>query len=178
MLDATAAVATADPSLARAAFLKATYPQGTAHTEARAGQDATIWSTSLRVLSVAYGRPDVRAGVLRVLSTVEGVTVRHTTYDGTGALEIAMYVPEQVFTKADTSPSLIPITGDKTVDTAILADMKARAKAIAEGKVKPIRAHFMTMTVDDATGALLRYGDLGLQVTYHVSRVNAADYGL
>jgi hypothetical protein len=36
----------------------------------------------------------------------------------------------------------------------------------------------MTMTVDDSTGALLLYTDVGLKVTYHVTRVDSAAYGL
>jgi hypothetical protein len=180
MLDAMAAVATADPSVARAAFLKAVNTQWADDTEseARARQDNAIWCTGLDVLGAAYGRPDVRAGMLRVLSTVDGVTVKHTTYEGKSALEIAMYFPKQVFTKADLTPSPMRTTGDKQVDAALLAKMQARAKLIAEGKIKPIPAHFMTMTVDDSTGALLLYTDVGLRVTYHVTRVNAADYGL
>jgi hypothetical protein len=180
MLDAMAAVATADPNVARAAFLKAVNPQWGDDTEneARARQDNAIWCTGLDVLGAAYGRPNVRAGMLRVLSTVDGVTVKHTTYEGKSALEIAMYVPKEVFTKADTSPTTIRSTGNKAVDAQLLAKMQARAKAIAEGTIKPIPAHFMTMTVDDSNGALLLYTDVGLKVTYHVTRVDAAAYGL
>ena len=183
MLDAMASVASADPSIARAAFLKAVNPQWGDDTEheASARQDNAIWCTGLDVLSAAYGRPDVRAGMLLALSTVDGVTVKPSTYQGKSTLEIAMYVPKEVFTKADASPSASTIrrsTGDKAVDAALLAKMQARAKAIAEGKIKPIPAHYMTMTVDDSTGALLLYTDIGLKVTYHVTRVDAADYGL
>jgi hypothetical protein len=180
VLDAMATVATADPNVARTAFLKAANPLWADDTEneARARQDNAIWCIGLDVLGAAYGRPDVRAGMLLALSTADGVTVKHTTFEGKSALQIAMYVPKEVFTKADTSPSTIRSTGDKAVDAALLAKMQARAKAIAEGKIKPIPAHFMTMTVDDSTGALLLYTDIGLKVTYHVTRVDAADYGL
>jgi hypothetical protein len=118
-----ATVATADPNVARAAFLKAANPQWGDDTEneARARQDNAIWCIGLDVLGAAYGRPDVRAGMLRVLSTVDGVTVKHTTYEGKGALESAMYCPKQVFTKADTSPSTIRSTGNKAADAQFLA---------------------------------------------------------
>jgi hypothetical protein len=178
--DAMAAVATADPNAARAAFLKSANPLWADDTEneASARQDNAIWCIGLDVLGASYGRPDVRAGMLRVLSTVDGVTVKHTTYQGKGALEIAMFVPKQVFTKSDTTPSPVRTTGNKALDAAQQAKTKEQGKSIAEGKIKPIPAHFMTMTLDGSTGALLLYTDIGLRVTYHVTRVDAADYGL
>jgi len=144
VVDAMAGVSGADPQTARAAFLKAIDPQWGDDTQAEASarQDNIIWVAGIDVLSAAYGRPDVLAGMLRALATVDGVTVTPGTYEGVKTLEISMKVPGQT-----TSKTTIP-------------------------------AHVMQATVDANTGALLRYTDIGLVVTYHVSRVNAAAYGL
>ena len=42
-----------------------------------AQQDNIIWVSGIDVFGAAYGRPPVLAGLLRALSTVHGVTVKH-----------------------------------------------------------------------------------------------------
>jgi hypothetical protein len=51
-----------------------------------------IWSNSLDALLAGAGRPDVRAGVLRLLSTIPQVTVTHTTVNGADALVLSSRV--------------------------------------------------------------------------------------
>jgi hypothetical protein len=51
-----------------------------------------IWTNSLDALLAGAGRPDVRAGVLRLLSTVPQVTVAHTTANGADALVLTSRV--------------------------------------------------------------------------------------
>ena len=154
IVDAMAAVSSADPHVARAAFLKAADPLwgGDIQHETHARQDNVIWVSGIDVLGAAYGRPSVLAGVLRALATVRGVTVRNSTSHGVPTLEIAMKVPA----RAQKHGRL---------------DSKLKA-------VKTIPAHLMRATLSAHTGALMRYTDLGLVVTYRVSRVNAARYGV
>jgi hypothetical protein len=47
-----------------------------------------IWTNCLDALIAGAGRPDVRAGVLRPLSTIDAVTVERTTTDGRPTLDI------------------------------------------------------------------------------------------
>jgi len=188
VVDAMASVSSADPQTARAAFLKAIDPQWADDTqhEASARQDNVIWVAGIDVLGAAYGRPDVLAGMLRALATVAGVTVTPGTYQGVKTLEISMQVPGQT-----TSPNLIRASlaarlkalkaaGDTTkAERAQIAALTAKLAATPASSTKTtIPAHVTQATVDASDGALLRYTDIGLVVTYHVSRVNAAAYGL
>jgi hypothetical protein len=177
VVDAMAAVPNADPQAARAAFLKAVNPQwaGDIEHEATSGQDNTIWVTGIDVLSAAYGRPDVLAGMLRALATVDGVTVTPGVRDGVKTLVISMKVPEQTFDPKRAAAEKLKALGKVgTVD----ARLKQRLTDELSAAPKVIPAHLMQATVDANNGALLLYTDIGLTVTYHVTRVNAADYGL
>jgi hypothetical protein len=51
--------------------------------------DNQIWSNSLGALNAGAANPQVRAGVLRLLSTIHGVTVTNVTVDGQPALTLA-----------------------------------------------------------------------------------------
>jgi hypothetical protein len=177
VMDAMDAAATADPQVARAAFLKAIDPQWGDDTQREEAwrQDNVIWCSGIDLLGAACGRPGVLSAMLRVFSTVDAVTVKHVTVDGHAALEISMKDPgSEAWAKiAETAaPSASPTTA---TDKELRAKMDAAGK---DGKMKPIPPHLMTLTLDDQTGALLRYTDIGLEVTYDVTRVDAADHGV
>lgn len=55
--------------------------------------DNWIWENSQDALSVGAGNPQVRAGVLRLLSTLPEVTVTHTTTDGQPTLTLTAAAP-------------------------------------------------------------------------------------
>ena len=183
-VDAMAAVSSADPQVARAALLKAINPQygGDTEHDTASRQDNFIWVSGIDVLGAGYGRPDVLAGMLRALATVDGVTVTPGTLEGVKTLEISMNVPEQT-----SSPASRKQLAARLQAQTKASDNTAAQKATTEALVKKLTgttttivtpAHFMRATVDASDGALLRYSDIGLTVTYHVSRVDAADYGL
>jgi hypothetical protein len=178
--DAMSANATADPQAARAAYLKAMNPLFAGDTEHEPSwqQDNIIWVSGIDLLGAAYGRSDVLAATLRVLSTVNGVTVTHVTFDGHDALQISMKDPgSEAMAKivASDPPKVSSSVADKA--TGLIREKK-QAMAKAHVKVQPIPPHLMTLTLDDQTGALLQYTDIGLKVTYHVTRVDTAAYGL
>jgi hypothetical protein len=182
VMDAMGADSGADPQAARAAFLKAVNPYWGDDTENEPTwrQDNVIWCSGIDLLGAAYGRPAVLAAMLRVFSTVDAVTVQRTVYDGHDALQISMKDPGSVaWAKilATTSPVAVP--SPTSTDTAVkLAERKQQAEVKASADKTQIPPHLMTLTLDDQTGALLRYTDIGLVVTYHVTRVDAADYGV
>jgi hypothetical protein len=185
VMDAMSGDGGADPQTARAAYLKAVNPLYGGDTEAEPAwqQDNVIWVSSIDLLGMAYGRPDVLARVLRVLSTVDGVTVEHTTLDGRSALAISMRDPgSKAMSKiiaASPAPQASADPSEGVLGAAARADLAQKeTKGAAELKKHPIPPHLMTLTLDDKTGALLRYTDIGLVVTYKVSRVDAADYGV
>ena len=184
-VDAMAAVSSADPQVARAALLKAINPQfgGDTERDTAARQDNFIWVSGIDVLGAGYGRPDVLAGMLRALATVDGVIVAPGTYKGVRTLEISMNVPEQTSSPASRKQALAASLEALTKAGGNAADQRAQAEALTKkltGTTATIvtPAHVMRATVDASDGALLRYSDIGLTVTYHVSRVDAADYGL
>jgi hypothetical protein len=174
VMDAMKAATTADPQSARAAYLRAVDPLYGGDTEHQPTwqQDNVIWVSGIDLLGVAYGRPDVLAATLRVLSTVDGVTVDHVAFRGHDALSISMKDPG--------SKAWARIMASAPPQATSEGAMAAREKEEAgkDGKTKLIPPHLMTLTLDDQTGALLRYTDIGLKVTYSVSRVDAADYGV
>ena len=180
--DAMSAEATAGPQTARAAYLRAVNPlfAGDTETEPTWQQDNVIWVSSIDLLGAAYGRPDVLAATLRVLSTVDGVTVTHITFDGHDALAISMKDPGSKAQAKMITPSPVPMSSSAAADAARIArEKEAAAKAAGSStETQPIPPHLMTLTLDDQTGALLQYTDIGLLVTYKVSRVDAADYGV
>jgi hypothetical protein len=59
-------------------------------TAKRAREDADnyLWNNSVDALSAGAGNPQVRAGVLRLLSTISAVTVAHSTTDGQPTLTL------------------------------------------------------------------------------------------
>jgi hypothetical protein len=52
-----------------------------------------VWLNSVDALVAGSGNPEVRAGVLRLLSTVPGITVTHATSDGQRTLVVADVMP-------------------------------------------------------------------------------------
>jgi hypothetical protein len=185
-IDAAAGVATADPQTARAAFLQAIssslYPKIGLMSGPRAQQDNYIWITAQDALGAACGRPAVLAGMLNVLATVDGLAVTHDTYQGQSVLELTLtahVVPlGAVALRADAA---------KAADAGIREKLLYAARQRAAHPQAPY-TDVETLTLNDQTGALLVYQDKpdipgaaegeGVTVTYHVSRVAAADYGL
>jgi hypothetical protein len=181
MIMAMSRVSSSDPQVARDAFLKAADPEwgGNIQHSPTATQDNVIWVSGIDVLGAGYGRPAVLAGMLRALATVHGVSVTHSHLNGAPTLEISMYVPRQT-----TDPKLVKRAIEQRIKAAgghiTRAERTALAKLAAQGRKlgrRTIPAHFMRATVDANTGALLRYTDIGLVVTYHVSRVDVAKFG-
>ncbi len=183
---AAAGVATADPQTARSAFLQtissSLYPKIGLLSGTRAQQDNYIWITALDALGAADGRPAVLAGMLNVLATVDGLAVTRDTYQGQSVLELTLtthVVPHSaVALRADAA---------KAPDAAVRQKLEAAAKQQASHPQAPY-IDVETLTLNAQTGALLVYQDApqmpgnaegeGVTVTYHVSRVDAADYGL
>jgi hypothetical protein len=179
-MDAMSEKASADPQVARAAFLKAIDPQWGSDTQhgPKWQQDNVIWCSAIDLLGAACGRPGVLAATLGVLSTVDGVTVKHVTFDGHDALQISMKDPGSKAWAKIVAASPAPVSQSQAANAAKIVREKKEALAKQHIKVQPIPPHLMTLTVDDSTGALLLYTDVGLKVTYHVTRVDAAAYGL
>jgi hypothetical protein len=179
-IDVAASVAHSDPEVARAAFLKAItplYAGDSLSTRSRAIQDNRIWVTAIDALGAAYGRPDVLAGILNVLATVNGMTVESGVYNGKSVLNVSLTTPAHPYV----APSV-----DKNADPAMRQKLEQAARLAATHPT--VAQDVQTLTLDDQTGAVLLYTDKGGQTsqetpndlteTYHVSRVNAADYGL
>jgi hypothetical protein len=173
-IDAAASAAHAQPQEARTAFLKAIAPlwyQGATATQAT--QDNIIWCTALDALGAAYGRPEVMAGILNVLSTVADVKVESGSYNGQSVLNIVLTTPAHP-SFAPTQEAIAKATGELRA--------KLEAEAAIAAKDPNVGADVETVTADDQTAALLLYkdqaSDAGVTVTYHVSRVSAADYGI
>lgn len=106
------------------------------------------------------------------------MTVTHVMFDGQDALQISMKDPGSAAwakTVASDPPQVSP---SAAAEAARIIREKREAMAKAHVKVQPIPPHLMTLTLDDQTGALLQYTDIGLRVTYKVTRVDAAAYGL
>jgi hypothetical protein len=58
----------------------------------RQHEDGMIWSNGMDALIAGAGRPDVRAGVLLLYSTVPEITVEQTTTDGAASLTLTSHV--------------------------------------------------------------------------------------
>ena len=185
-IEAAAGVASADPQTARAAFLQAIssslYPKIGLMSSTRAQQDNYIWITAMDALGAAYGRPAVLAGMLNVLATLDGLTVAHDNYQGQGVLELTLTIHV-----VPSSPEALRADAARATDAAMREKLEAAAKQRASHPAAPY-TDVETLTLNNQTGALLVYqdkpdkpGDLegeGVTVTYRVSRVDAADYGL
>jgi hypothetical protein len=59
----------------------------------KAFTDSWVWGDATDALEAGAGNPQVRAGVLRLLSTVSGVVVTHGTLDGQPALVVSDVTP-------------------------------------------------------------------------------------
>jgi hypothetical protein len=179
VIDAMAAAGGASPQDARAAYLKAVAPLygGALVDRSVASEDNVIWVSGIDVLGAAYGRPAVLAGTLRALSTVHGVVVKHGTFHGVRTLEISMWVPKSTTDLAKIKRALdakLKAQGKLSPAEKVLRE-KAMATLAKTRKVST-PAHFMRATLNAGTGALLHYTDIGLVVSYHVTRVDAATY--
>ena len=78
---------TGDLTAARQKMADAPLDPGT-KAKANGPVDNYVWENSMDALEVGAGNPQVRAGVLRLLSTLHEVTVTHTTTDGTATLTL------------------------------------------------------------------------------------------
>ena len=59
----------------------------------KAYTDSWVWGDATDALEAGAGNPQVRAGVLRLLSTVSGVVVTHGTFDGQPTLVVGDVTP-------------------------------------------------------------------------------------
>jgi hypothetical protein len=73
--------------------VKAAPGQSLAAAYDKAYIDSWIWSDATDALEAGAGNPQVRAGVLRLLSTVSGVVVTHGTLDGQPTLVVGEVTP-------------------------------------------------------------------------------------
>jgi Sigma-70, region 4 len=73
--------------------VKAAPGQSLAAAYDKAYIDSWVWSDATDALEAGAGNPQVRAGVLRLLSTVSGVVVTHGTLDGQPTLVVGDVTP-------------------------------------------------------------------------------------
>jgi hypothetical protein len=73
--------------------VKAAPGQSLAAAYDKAYTDSWVWSDATGALEAGAGNPQVRAGVLRLLSTVAGVVVTHSTFDGQPTLVVGDVTP-------------------------------------------------------------------------------------
>jgi hypothetical protein len=73
--------------------VKAAPGQSLAAAYDKAWIDNWVWGDSLDALEAGAGNPQVRAGVLRLISTVSGVVVTHGTLDGQPTLVVGDVTP-------------------------------------------------------------------------------------
>jgi hypothetical protein len=73
--------------------VKAAPGQSLAAAYDKAYTDSWVWSDATGALEAGAGNPQVRAGVLRLLSTVAGVVVTHGTFDGQPTLVVGDVTP-------------------------------------------------------------------------------------
>jgi hypothetical protein len=73
--------------------VKAAPGQSLAAAYDKAYTDNWVWSNAITALEAGAGNPQVRAGVLRLLSTVSGVVVTHGTLDGQPTLVVGDVTP-------------------------------------------------------------------------------------
>jgi hypothetical protein len=73
--------------------VKAAPGQSLAAAYDKAYMDSWVWSNATDALEAGAGNPLVRAGVLRLLSTVSGVVVTHGTLDGQPTLVVGDVTP-------------------------------------------------------------------------------------
>ena len=91
-------------------------------------------------------------------------------------LDIALWLPKTVANYPALKRSLeAKIRANGGHPTARQKALLQKLDAAPVSKVST-PAHFERATVDARTGALMRYTDTGLVVTYHVSRVDSTRY--
>jgi hypothetical protein len=73
--------------------VKAAPGQSLAAAYDKAYTDSWVWSDATEALEAGAGNPQVRAGVLRLLSTVSGVVVTNGTFDGQPTLVVGDVTP-------------------------------------------------------------------------------------
>jgi hypothetical protein len=100
-------------------------------------EDGRIWSSSLDALIAGSGRPDVRAGVLRLLSTIPTVTVDDTTTDGRPTLQLTAQVfpqhyEEQLVIDADTGTPIRFIGGTVGQQPSVVVDYEVSRVTVAD----------------------------------------------
>jgi hypothetical protein len=107
-------------------------------------EDNWIWEDSLDAINVGVGNPQVRAGVLRLMSTLHEVTVTHTTTDGQPTLTLTATAPaldtgyqEALTINADTGVPVVfngGTTGDKPDVTVTYQVSRVTLADVAAGK--------------------------------------------
>ncbi|MGH2871715.1 MAG: hypothetical protein ACRDL5_04550, partial [Solirubrobacteraceae bacterium] len=126
-----------------------------------------LWENSLDALTAGAGDPQVRAGVLKLLATLPGVTVANTTVDGRSALTLTASGPEL-------GPDYIEqITIDAQTGVPIRFDGGAtgRPPSPLQQKLHPKLAQGTIITTPPPGWIP------AIKVTYAVSRVTVADLG-
>ncbi|HEY1479211.1 MAG TPA: hypothetical protein VGF46_04245 [Gaiellales bacterium] len=100
-------------------------------------ENGDIWSSSLDALIAGSGNPEVRAGVLRLLSTIPTVTVEHTVTDGRPTLQLTAHVfpqqyEEQLVIDADTGTPIQFIGTDPGQKPGVVVDYTVSRVTLAE----------------------------------------------
>lgn len=114
--------------------------------------DNYVWENCEDALVAGSGNPQVRAGVLRLVSALPGITVTHGTVDGQPALTLTAGAPELGLVGTD--------------------------KADPKAETGP--AYQEAITINAGTGIPLKFAGgpadkVAVTVTYAVTRVNLAD---
>jgi hypothetical protein len=94
--EVAAATYAATGDLTKARQQMADAPDPTQHTSSSNEKlmDNWVWEDSLDALTAGAGNPEVRAGVLRLISTLPGVTVTHGSTGGQATLSLTASGPE------------------------------------------------------------------------------------
>jgi hypothetical protein len=100
-------------------------------------ENGEIWSNSFDALIAGSGNPEVRAGVLRLLSTIPTVTVEHTVTDGHPTLQLTSRVfpdgyQEQLVIDADTGSPIRLIGGDTGQKPSVVVDYTVSRVTLAD----------------------------------------------
>ena len=100
--------------------------------------DNWVWENSQDAIIAGSGRPEVRAGVLRILATLPGVTVTHGTSGGQPTLVLTAGTPElgydhteQLTINADTGVPIQFIGGSPGAAPAATVDYKVSRVTLA-----------------------------------------------
>ena len=85
--------------------------------------DNYVWNNSVNALSSGAGDPRVRAGVLRLLSTISGVTVAHSTTSGQPTLTLTA------------GPEVFDGSGEQVLTVSAKTGMPVKSVFPAEGNL-------------------------------------------